>query len=130
MFKNHAIAASAAIIATLALPLPSLATMTTNALPQRYRLDTRMVSQFEAGEYDGTLTLTVYPNGIVQGTYLPFDGSYRSVTGGIKGRNIWLDIGENGRLHLTGTFEHGILNSVVQKPGPDVTTFDAVPIRK
>jgi len=131
MTKTFTTAAlAAAIIATLTLPVPSAATTTTNALPQRYELETRMVPKFGAGEYDGTLTLTIYPDGIVQGNYRPLDGDFRPVTGGIDGRNIWLDIGQRGRLRLIGTFEHGVLNSVVQTPGPDTLTFDAVPIKR
>jgi hypothetical protein len=86
-----------------------------------------MVSQYEAGEYDGTLALTVYPNGIVQGNYRPQDGNIRTVTGGLDGRNIWFDIGPSGRFRIIGTFENGVLKGVVQKPGPDTVTFDGVP---
>ena len=130
MVTNRSIATAAAIIATLALPLPSLATTTTSAPPQQYNFETRIVPQYGAGEYDGTMRLTVYADGIVQGTYLPSDGNIRTVTGGLNGRKLWLDIGQNGRLRVTGTFEHGVINAVVQKPGPDITTFEADPIRK
>jgi hypothetical protein len=117
----------AAILAALVLPLPTLAATTATAPSHRYQLETRMVSQYEAGEFDGTLALTVYPNGIVQGQYRPLDGNFRTVTGGLDGRNIWFDIGPSGRFRIIGTFENGILKGVVQKPGPDTVTFDGVP---
>ncbi len=123
-----AAASAAAIIAALAVPLPSIAATTATAPSHRYELQTRIVSQYEAGEFDGTLALTVYPNGIVQGNYLPQDGTFRTVTGGLDGRNIWLDFGSFARFRVIGTFEGGVLKGVVQRPGPDTVTFDAMPV--
>ena len=120
-------AAAAGIIAAMALPLPSVAATTATASSHRYQLQTRIVSQYEAGEVDGILLLTVSPDGIVQGNYRPQDGNFRTVSGGLDGRKIWLDIGSFGRFRVIGTFEHGILKGVVQKPGPDTVTFDATP---
>jgi len=120
-------ASAAAILAALALPLSSTAATTATGSSHRYELQTRMVSQYEAGEFDGTLALTVYPNGIVQGNYRPLDGNFRPVTGGLDGHNIWLDIGNGRRVHLIGTFEHGVLKAVVQHSGPNTMTFDGVP---
>jgi hypothetical protein len=125
--KLTAAVPTAAIIVALALPLPTVAATTAAAPSHRYQLETRMVSQYEAGEYDGTLALTVYPNGIVQGNYRPQDGNIRTVTGGLDGRNIWFDIGPSGRFRIIGTFENGVLKGVVQRPGPDTVTFDGVP---
>ena len=85
-------AAAAGIVAMLVLPLAANA-MTPAAAPQHYNLETRIFSDYGAGEFDGTLSLTVYPSGIVQGNYHPLDGGFRQVTGGLNGRNIWLDVG-------------------------------------
>jgi hypothetical protein len=120
-------AAAAVLVAALAAPAASLAATTSSTPPQHFDLQTRMVDTYRAGEFDGTLALTIYPSGIVQGTYRPTDGGFRTVTGGLDGRNIWLEIGMNGRVRVIGTFEHGVLHSVVQIPGPNTVTFDATP---
>ncbi|HEY4441202.1 MAG TPA: hypothetical protein VGN14_12155 [Candidatus Elarobacter sp.] len=127
MLPIQRLAAAALGAAALALPVCSVAATTTNAPPQRFTLDTRMVPKFGAGEYDGTMRLTVYSNGIVSGTYLPSDGGVRQVNGGITGKDIWLEIGEMGRLRIVGTFRHGVIDGTVQKPGPDITEFVAAP---
>ena len=119
-------AAAAGVIAALALPLSSQAATTVSAPPQHYQFQTRMSDRLHAGEYDGQLTLTVYPNGIVQGSYRPSEGGIRTVTGGLDGKNIWLDIGMDRPLHLTGTFTNGVLVTVAQIPGPDTYTFESV----
>ena len=119
-------AAAAGVIAALALPLASQAATTTTAAPQHYQFQTRMSDRLHAGEYDGQLALTVYPSGIVQGTYRPAEGDIRAVTGGVDGKNIWLDIGMDRPLHLTGTFTNGVLLTVAQIPGPDTYTFESV----
>ncbi|MEA2689183.1 MAG: hypothetical protein QOD51_1790 [Candidatus Eremiobacteraeota bacterium] len=122
--------AAAGILATAALPLASQAASTTNAAPQRYTLQTQLTDSHHVGAYEGTLALTIYPSGIVQGTYRPADGGYSSVTGGLTGKDIWLDLGQRGRLHLTGTFENGVLKTVAAIPGPDVYEFDSVAVTR
>jgi hypothetical protein len=116
---------TAALGAALALPLAAQAATTTNAGPQSCTLESHLAEQYHAGEYDGTLNLTVYPNGIVQGSYRPSDGGVRTVTGGISGSQIWLEIGMEHPLRLTGTFKGGVLQTVANIPGPDIYTFDA-----
>jgi hypothetical protein len=118
-------AAAAALLAAFTLPLAAQAASTTSGSPQHYALQTRIVDRYHAGEFDGALTMTIYPSGIVQGTYRPADGGFRTVTGGIEGTAIWLDIGMNHPLHLTGTFKDGVLRAVAQIPGPDVYTFES-----
>ena len=118
-------AAAAGLLAALALPVASQAATTTSAPPQHYDLQTRIIDQHHAGEYDGRLALTIYPNGIVQGTYLPSDGGVRNVTGGVTGTNIWLDIGSMGQLHVSGTFKNGVLETIAAIPGPDTYTFES-----
>ena len=122
----RAAAASAALLAGTAFPLAARAATTTTAPPAHYRFETRLAGRFSAGAYGGTLTLTIYPNGILQGLYRPDDGSYRTVTGGLDGQNIWLDIGAMGRLHLTGTFANGVLDMVAAIPGAETYTFTSV----
>jgi hypothetical protein len=126
-------AAAAGLLAALALPLASQAATTTSAQPQHYDMQTRMAERFHPGEYDGRLALTIYPNGIVQGTYLPSDGGVRNVTGGVTGTNIWLEIGSVGgsdQLRLTGTFKNGVLETVAAIPGPDTYTFESTSVKQ
>lgn len=120
--------ATAGILATAALPLASPAATTTSAVPRHYTLQTQLIESHHAGAYEGTLALTIYPSGIVQGTYRPADGGFTSVTGGLSGKDIWLDLGLRGRLHVTGTFENGVLRTVAAIPGPDVYEFDSVAV--
>jgi hypothetical protein len=116
---------AALLAAALALPLASQAATTTAAPPQTYTLQTHLTQQYHAGEYAGTMNLTVYPNGIVQGNYRPSDGGTRIVTGGITGTNIWLDIGLDHSLHLSGTFKNGVLQAVADIPSEDPYTMNA-----
>jgi hypothetical protein len=121
--------ATAATLAAAALPLASPAATTTSAAPQHYTFQTQLTDGNHVGAYEGTLALTIYPNGIVQGTYRPADGGFSSVTGGLTGKDIWLDLGLRGRFHVTGTFENGVLRTVAAIPGPDVYEFDSVSVR-
>jgi hypothetical protein len=131
MTKNiRSAAAVAGLLAALALPVASQAATTTSAPPQHYDLQTRIIDQHHAGEYDGRLALTIYPNGIVQGTYLPSDGGVRNVTGGLTGTNIWLDIGSMGQLHVSGTFKNGVLETIAAIPGPNTYTFESVNVKQ
>ena len=53
------------------------------------------------GEFDGTLKLTVTPDGIVNGYYFPADeGTIVPVVGGEQNGKYWMDIGGNTRLHI------------------------------
>lgn len=124
----RAAAVAAAISTALVLPVASQAAASKQA--EHYQLTTIITQQYQAGEVDGTLSMTVYPSGIVQGFYRPLDGNFRTVTGGVDGRNIWLDIGMNRQLHLIGTFDRGVLSTVAQIPGPDTVHFDAVQAKR
>ncbi len=124
-------AAAASLLAALALPLTAQAATTTTAQPQHYTLQTRTFDEYHAGENDGSLALTVYPNGIIQGTYRDLDsGGFKQVTGGLgRGDRVWLDVGNGvNPVHLTGTFRNGKLETTVADvPGPDRVMFESVP---
>jgi hypothetical protein len=126
MFTILRTLAATGILASVAFPLSARAAATTSADPQHYRLETVITQRYHAGEIDGTLTMTIYPSGIVQGQYRADDGNVRNVTGGLDGERIWLDIGSNGNFRLSGTFKNGVLETVAQIPGSDTTTFDSV----
>lgn len=121
-------AATAGVCAAGAFPLAAFAATTTDVAPLHYQMQSHLVERYGAGEYQGRLSLTVYPSGIVQGLYRPDDGGFRTVTGGIDGTKIWLDIGLTRPLHLTGTFSDGKLDMIASIPSPDTYTFKAAPI--
>jgi hypothetical protein len=118
---------AAALLAALALPVASQAATTTSAGPQHYVFQTRTTESNHAGEYDGTLNLTVYPNGIASGWFRFNDaGDVRDVSGSVTGTKIWLDIG--GALHsvqIQGTLKDGVIDATENIPGPNVYTFHA-----
>lgn len=125
----RAAAAAAGLLAALALPVASRAATTSSAPPQSYTLHTQLSDRFHAGAFVGTLVMTIYPSGIVQGTYRPDDGGYRTVTGGVSGDQIWLDIGMERPLHVTGTFKNGVLQTVAQIPGLNTYTFESANVK-
>ncbi|GEM_PF-3346400 len=127
MNTTKRIAASAALLAALALPLPSPAATTASAPPQHFDFPTRTVDRYHPGEYDGRLTLTIYANGIVQGTYRNDEGRVQAVSGGVDGKSIWFDI---GNLHLNGTFAGGALDVIAAIPGPNVFELQSVGVVK
>ncbi|HLJ83630.1 MAG TPA: hypothetical protein VKT51_05600 [Candidatus Eremiobacteraceae bacterium] len=56
-----------------------------------------------AGEYDGKLQLSISPDGIISGYYIPeYDGSFVPVTGGEQNGSYWLDIAGSTDLHIYG----------------------------
>ncbi len=122
----RAAAVSAALMAA-ALPAAGAAATQTTGQPQHFAFQTQLSDRYHAGGYAGSLTLDVYPNGIVQGYYHPLDGTIQSIAGGISGREIWFDLGRGvHRLHLIGTLHNGVLRTTAQVPGPDVWAFDSV----
>lgn len=53
------------------------------------------------GEFDGSMKLTVTPDGIVSGYYFPVDeGTIVPVVGGERDGKYWFDIGGDTRLHI------------------------------
>jgi hypothetical protein len=48
----------------------------------------------------------------------------------VTGTNISLDIGMMGRLHLSGTFKDGVLETTAAIPGPDTYTFESVNVKQ
>jgi hypothetical protein len=53
------------------------------------------------GGYEGVLNLTISSDGTVRGTYRAVDrGTERAVIGGLKGQNLWLEVGGNDSFHI------------------------------
>jgi len=79
--------------------------------------------------WTGTLQLTYNSDGIINGYYRPAgDMQFIPVTGGRDGREIWLDIGNSARLHVTGTLENGaIVGSAFDSRDNHQYKFSATP---
>jgi hypothetical protein len=101
------LAATAALIAASALPAAAAATHAAVPLPGTTVFNTKLTPDwYGVGEYDGTLTLTVDADGIVNGYYRAADGNRLTyVTGGLDGNHLWLDLGQDGLSHIDGTFD-------------------------
>ena len=125
--KLRAAAAAAALVTTLALPLGASAATTSTAQTQHYTINTRLFDRYNAGEFDGVLSISVSPQGIVQGTYRDASaGGFHSVTGSVDANHhLWLDIGMTRPLRLYGTFNDGAIAATAQIPGADVYTFES-----
>src|SRR5260370_24822463 len=54
------------------------------------------------GVIQGTMRLTVSPNGIANGWYTPYDtGQIVPITGGMSNGKLWLSIGDGGQLRVS-----------------------------
>jgi hypothetical protein len=123
--KTLAVAAALAVAGALPVAASAETQAAPPALPQAYYLNVVSSQEFNAGQYDGTMRLTVNPDGIINGTYQSTDqGGPKVVAGGVSpnGR-VWLDI---GRMHLVGTFVNGVLHTTSNEPYPDTLHVDAV----
>jgi hypothetical protein len=123
---------SMATLSVLALaaaiaPIPTLAA---DAGTVSYNLTTRQYDPIEAGEYDGTLRIRVTADGIVSGTYMNSEARVSTVTGGLSGKNIWLQL--NGRpfgLTYNGTFVDGKLSASTFGHGLQVWNLEGTPAK-
>lgn len=77
--------------------------------------------------WSGKLQLTITPDGIINGYYRPDDNqAFIPVTGGRDGQNVWLEIGQMGRLHVTGTLQRGrIVGTAFDERTNDQYKFNA-----
>jgi hypothetical protein len=104
---------SAAFVLAAALagaPAISQAVTTQPTAPVKHTYDTSLAPQLGLGApWTGTLKLTLNPDGIIQGYYYPAgdEVAFIPVTGGRNGDQVWLDIGQRGRLHIEGTIRNG-----------------------
>jgi hypothetical protein len=79
---------------------------------ENQKFDTTLVAldRSTAGAYEGTLDLTISADGLVQGWFRDDERSVlQTVTGGVDGDEIWLDIGARHDLHVTGTYRNGVI---------------------
>lgn len=122
--------AGAALTLALLGPVAAQAATSTSRPPVNYVMQTRLFDRYSVGEYDGQLSITVYPDGIIQGTYHDDNGALRPVTGGVNGKDVWLDIGWRRPLHLTGTLQNGVLRAIAALPGPELYELDSTSVKQ
>jgi hypothetical protein len=107
--KFYKIAAFAAAAALAGVPAISQAVTTDQSTAQRVSYDTSItpINGLEA-PWNGTLKITINPDGIIQGYYHPaYEVSFIPVTGGRNGDSVWMDIGSRGRIRVNGTLQNG-----------------------
>ena len=87
------------------------------------------VRPFVGGYYEGTLRLTYYPDGTVQGNFLPDGGNPQPVTGGLQNDgSLWLQIGSAGAVRFNGQLHQGgWLAGTLYGPCVDELSFYGVP---
>lgn len=124
-----------ALAATLALGLQvPIAAQAANALPSAPRtitydagLEGSSARPIAGALLAGTMRLTLYPDGTIQGRYTPEDGASFPVAGGLQGNGaIFLTLGRttvNGTLMPSGR----IVGSTFGPPVYDALKFVAVP---
>jgi hypothetical protein len=81
------------------------------------------------GEYlDGTMRLTLYPNGIIQGLYFPQDEPSFTVSGGLDDNGkVWLLL---GNATVTGTWKTGdVIDAYSSGPSYQSLKFTATPTK-
>lgn len=112
-----------------ALILPAAVSAAPPAPAGHYLLTTREVVENHAGEFDGVISMTVYPDGSIQGTYrLQDEPAIHSVIGSVTGDGkLWLDLGATAGAgeHVYGTFRDGVIRATVNRPGVDLVTFQS-----
>jgi hypothetical protein len=77
---------------------------------QKFETSLVAVDRPTGGAFEGTLNLTISADGIVSGWFRD-DGrsSLRTVTGGVEGDQIWLEIGSRQAFHIDGTYRNGVI---------------------
>ena len=81
-----------------------------------------------SGPIVGRLMLHLAPDGVVQGTFRDLDSArIHTVTGGVRGREIWLNLGYLGDLHIDGSIDNGKIVGYTFLGGQQYR-FDANPV--
>jgi hypothetical protein len=125
-------AALVGLVAALTFPTAASAStpVTPGTIPAgHYQLNVREVVENHAGELDGVLSMTIYPDGTIQGTFRFLDdGSIQDVVGGLQSDGkLWLDLGAatpHGE-YIYGTFRNGVISATVNRHGVNLVTFES-----
>lgn len=128
--KNTLIRRAAFVLALAFIGAPAIATATTASAsaPVQVEYNTSISPLVGIGyPITGRLQLTLNADNIINGYYRPADNNaYIPVTGGRDGNNVWLDIGDRGRMHVTGTLQNGVITGTAYNDGSnDAYKFSA-----
>jgi hypothetical protein len=113
----------AAIVAAAVLCLPVAAQATPAANGTRTLvLESRITQLLHAGEIDGRIRITITADGTIQGSYRDEEtGHLSDVIGGVDdGNKVWLEVGEFGRYHFTGTLTGTTIDVTAFHDGDDI----------
>lgn len=114
----------------LALALAPLSVSAAARPTQTYDLVTHETDAISPGEIEGRLHISISPDGIVYGTFIDSQGRIQSVSGGLEGTKIWLQIGQN-IIHnsFTGTLIDGVLTAKAPVTGLHEWTLRGEPAK-
>jgi hypothetical protein len=107
-------AAAAVALAAAIGPAPVPAA---TATPATLDLQTRQYDPMQAGEYDGRLRLRIGAGGTVSGWFMNTEGAITTVTGGIDGTTIWIDLAA-GSPSLLRFFRGTLVEGKLQATAP------------
>jgi hypothetical protein len=125
MGVRHRIAAVA--LAAFLLAPAAVAAAQVTATQQTATYFAELEPEYGAGAYDGVLKLVYEPSGVISGTYRPFDGSPRFISGGTDANGIWLDIGLDDHTLIYAKNAGGTLEGTAWFPRMRYS-FEAKPI--
>jgi hypothetical protein len=109
--------ATAALATAIAMPQASMAHVVTPSQSITANYTTKLVPQYGAGEWAGSLTITTQPDGAITGTYRTDAGDLIPVVGGRDGDHVWLDLGLRSALSIVGTVdESGEIHGATREP--------------
>jgi hypothetical protein len=129
MNRTMALFASATLWATaIAISAPATQAASTTTYYTTVMLQTRPFPS--GGAYTGRLHLTVSPDGIVNGWYMPeSEGGVLAVTGGKDGDNLWFELGNRGAVRIDATMQEDgrIVGTATEFPAPERQTTAGMP---
>lgn len=127
--KIFQLAAFIAAVTMTSIPAVSQAATVQAQNPVKITYQTSMQSiPGPSAPWTGSLQLTINPDGIIQGWYHPADNmtALIPVNGGRNGERVWLDIGRQGSLHVSGTIRNGeITGSGIDNGTHQLFSFNA-----
>jgi hypothetical protein len=107
MTKRYSYGAVAGAVAALVLLATPALTMAQSSQQTSYATTiTETLPTPSNSGYGGTLRLTTAADGTVEGWYIPDDNTaYLPVVGGMENGQLWLNVGNSGRLHIDATVQ-------------------------
>lgn len=111
---------------TLLIVLAPLAVQAASSRAVSYDFMVRETGSMKAGEYHSRMRMTVEPNGILSGWLVNTEGTISSVTGGVDGTKIWIQLGNAGIVgghYYQGTFIDGKIEATAPTTSGTLNTW-------